>query len=108
MKFKGQVVGDKIVNRAATRDYDAKISRELLLVDQDDTPLRGLLTVKIELDDPISPWAKDAPILTGSVVILNVIDLNTYDGGKIVAGKGSLLKIEGRMEFKPVPIKQAA
>lgn len=103
MKMTAQIVGDKRVDRAASRDFPAWSGRELLCVDRDNTPLRGLLTVKIELNDPVSPWKDGAPELVGAVVELNIVDLNTYDGGKIVAAKGSLARIVGTVEFRPVP-----
>lgn len=102
MKMRAMVVGDQLVNREANENYRAWSGRQLLVIDQDDTPLQAILQVNIELDDPISPWGKGAPSLVGHVITLSIVDLSTYEKSKKIAARGKLQRIEGIMRFESV------
>lgn len=103
MKIRALVVGDQITHREATRDFPARSTRQLLLVDQDDTPMESMLTLTIPMDDPVSPADKGAPSLQGQVVTAAIRKWTQYEGDKRHVLNGHLVRVEGIMRFEAAP-----
>lgn len=110
MKLSALVVGDEIIDRPASRDFPASRTRQLLCVDQDDTPLQAMVTVVVPVDDPVAPASNGAD-LRGHRVELAIREWAQYDGNKKHVAKGHLVRLEGIMRFdaiKPAAASKAA
>jgi len=105
MKMQCIVISDEIKERAARGDFPASRSRQLVVMDRDDTPLQAMLTVTIDEKDPVCPADKGATTQS-LVVTLAITDLAQYEGNKKLAAKGHLVSLDGRLEMQP--IKKAA
>ena len=99
MKMRALVVGDEVINRPARGEFPASMVRELLLVDQDDTPLQSMTKLAIAPEDPVAPASKGAQ-LNGQVVTVAITKIAQSEYSKEISFKGKLVKVEGIMEFR--------